>query len=825
MSARRTVLLAVVAVLLISTAYAGDPPARVARLNYISGQISIQPNGVDEWVAANINRPLTSSDRVWADKDSRAELQLGGAAMRLNSETSLTLVNVADNNVQVQLDQGTLNLHVVELFGGEIYEIDTPNLAFTIRKAGDYRLDVDNAGDTTIVTTFRGEGDATGDGPAVRVRKNQQFTFRDGKSLLFARTEPGRDGFDDWCRVRADREDRAISARYVSRYTVGYSDLDDYGYWETVPTYGAIWYPRSVVVGWAPYHYGHWVYIAPWGWTWVDDAPWGFAPFHYGRWVYYGSRWGWCPGPRYVRPYYAPALVAWVGGPHFGVGVSFGGGVGWFPLGWGEPYIPYYRHSRGYFEHVNVSNTRITNITYITNNYYDHHRDITNIHYANRERPGAVTAVSNDVFRGSRPTRDGFVKFSQDDIRRASIEREVHVNPTTNSVLGVNAGERRAAPPERFNRPGRGMPQDRPNAVTSNEPGRPAIPDHERRPEVKTSVTPASETVRVTRDVPRPPDRNMRTDSAEGSRPGRDVRNGQQTIADEIKPGRVPRPPDSLKTENPHQNQGPRVDNNLPRNNGQPHNDPVISTPTRPERNVPRPPEGQTPRSERIDKIDRVDNVDRGNQSGSSRPDRVDRNIARPNEGQVMRPERTDRSEREMRPSTPPVREERPVTRAPEVSRPTVTHQEAPRESRPSVAPSPPPRQSAPQHESKPDSRPSRGNNKAEQKNGGPQAGLRSFPSPYNSYASTSSVRPASYVSTPQSYSSYRSTPSYRQSSVRPSYSARSYSGYSNRSYSGASGYRSMSQSTRYSQASSHSSARSYSASRGSASSGSHRGR
>ena len=104
MSARRTVLLAVVAVLLISTAYAGDPPARVARLNYISGQISVQPNGVDEWVAANINRPLTSSDRVWADKDSRAELQLGGAAMRLNSETSLTLVNVYDNKVQVQLD-------------------------------------------------------------------------------------------------------------------------------------------------------------------------------------------------------------------------------------------------------------------------------------------------------------------------------------------------------------------------------------------------------------------------------------------------------------------------------------------------------------------------------------------------------------------------------------------------------------------------------------------------------------------------------------------------------------------------------------------------
>ena len=35
-----------------------------------------------------------------------------------------------------------------------------------------------------------------------------------------------------------------------------------------------------------------------------------------------------------ARPVYAPALVAWVGGPHLSVNVSFGGGggVAWFPL-------------------------------------------------------------------------------------------------------------------------------------------------------------------------------------------------------------------------------------------------------------------------------------------------------------------------------------------------------------------------------------------------------------------------------------------------------------------------------------------------------------
>ncbi len=41
---------------------------------------------------------------------------------------------------------------------------------------------------------------------------------------------------------------------------------------------GTVWYPQSVPTNWAPYRDGHWAYVAPWGWTWIDDAPWGFNP-------------------------------------------------------------------------------------------------------------------------------------------------------------------------------------------------------------------------------------------------------------------------------------------------------------------------------------------------------------------------------------------------------------------------------------------------------------------------------------------------------------------------------------------------------------------
>src|SRR3974390_1434011 len=118
-----------------------DPPARVARIQYISGEVSMQPGGVNDWVAANLNRPLTTSDRVWADKDSRVELNVGTGFIRLRSETSLTLTNVSDSSLQMQLDQGTLELTVQHLEPGEVFEIDTPNLAFTVMKSGVYRID------------------------------------------------------------------------------------------------------------------------------------------------------------------------------------------------------------------------------------------------------------------------------------------------------------------------------------------------------------------------------------------------------------------------------------------------------------------------------------------------------------------------------------------------------------------------------------------------------------------------------------------------------------------------------------------------------------
>ena len=414
-----------------------DPPARVARLAQMSGTITFSPAGEEDWAVAQANRPVVTGDRLWADAGSHAELQIGDAAVRIGGETSVNVLNLDDQVGQFQLAQGSLNLRVRRVNGDQFYEIDTPNLAFSVRRPGEYRIDVDPNGNTTTLRVRSGEGQAWGEGAAYVIGAGQMYSFT-GEGLRDYSTAalPQPDEFDRWAIDRDHREDAAVSARFVSPELIGASDLDEYGAWRDVQGYGNVWVPTSVEAGWAPYHYGHWGWVDPWGWTWIDDAPWGFAPFHYGRWAYLQSRWCWVPGPRTVRPVYAPALVAFVGGGGgFSLSVSSGPGVAWFPLGVGEVYRPSYAVSRRYFTNVNVSNTVVN--TTVINNYYNNRN--VNVVYRNREVPGAVVAVSATSFASGRDVHREAVSVSRDVIARQPVSAVAAVAPTRASVIAAAA--------------------------------------------------------------------------------------------------------------------------------------------------------------------------------------------------------------------------------------------------------------------------------------------------------------------------------------------------------------------------------------------------
>lgn len=393
-----------------------DPPSRVARLSYRQGDVTLEPAGSSESETALLNRPLTTGDRLWVDANGRAELQSGSATLHLDESTGIEFTEVGDDSLRVLLHDGAVNVHVRDLGRDELIEIETPNTLITLDEPGEYRIEADMDGNATVVKVREGSSTVAG-----IERGSRDYTVDAGRQGLFTGTSPlsgeidsidPRTAFDRWSADREQKSARSPTTRYVSREVIGYEDLDDHGDWHSHPEYGYVWYPRVVVAGWAPYRYGQWVWVRPWGWTWVDSSPWGFAPFHYGRWVHVHDHWGWVPGPRRIRPVYAPALVAWVGGPSVSVSVSFGSGIGWFPLGPREVYVPGYRVSRRYVDRVNVSNTVIVNNTYITNVYNRGGRDVR---YMHRDRPGSITAVSREDFTRGRPVDRHQIRWHDND--------------------------------------------------------------------------------------------------------------------------------------------------------------------------------------------------------------------------------------------------------------------------------------------------------------------------------------------------------------------------------------------------------------------------
>ncbi len=580
-----------------------DPPARVARLGYMQGSVSFEPAGENEWVQAVANRPMTTGDKLWADRDSRAEVQMGSSMINLAPNTGFSFLNLDDRTAQMEITAGAIDIRVWSLNRDSVYEVDTPNQAFTVMEPGRYRIETSENGDYTAVTVWEGGGESTGNGQSYTLRAGQRTTFRGTNSLNAEVEQVGRrDDFDDWSESRWRRYDDSPSRRYCSHEVVGYEDLDQYGQWQPSSEYGNVWYPR-VDAGWAPYHEGHWAWIDPWGWTWVDDDPWGYAPFHYGRWAYISNRWGWIPGPVEAYPVYAPALVVFVGGG----GMAFGNNVAWFPLGPREVYVPSYNVSQAYVNRVNITNTTV-NQTTITNVYnttiVNKNTTITNVNYVNRNVQGAVTAMPRQAFASAQPVSRNAVRVNPNEIARTPVSVRAAVPPAPQAVLGAHANTagRVAAPPQAIAQRtvvAKNTPPPPPPAFSAREqtlarqPGVP-IPRQELQ---RMQPASAAAQPRVRQAPPGRPAQPTPVANRGGNPPANQPENrpGNQPPAANERPGMPPaaQPRPGNPPPNAQPNRPP--DNNRPSENNRP---PETNRPFEPPTRNDRPPSAQPNRPE-----------------------------------------------------------------------------------------------------------------------------------------------------------------------------------------------------------------------------------
>ena len=318
----------------VAGAVPGELPAHVGRLGTVAGEVQWYDRDSEGWVGTPQeplrNWPVAAGDRLRTGVDGRAELRLGSTTLRLGPGSDVTLQRLDGRSLVLWLESGTLALRLSPLLPGDVssVEVMTAEGRWLPRAPGHYRIDRQADGRTpaTLATTWRGELQFAGRDSALKVPAQRRVDiWRDAAgSTRYAWAPVERDRFADWVARDERLDDAPVSARYVPAGMTGWQDLDRNGDWLSHPAYGQLWAPRQVPVGWAPFHDGRWAWVAPWGWTWIDAAPWGFAPFHYGSWVVWQDRWFWSPGPRHERPHYAPALRSWTGGPVAGGGGNIG---------------------------------------------------------------------------------------------------------------------------------------------------------------------------------------------------------------------------------------------------------------------------------------------------------------------------------------------------------------------------------------------------------------------------------------------------------------------------------------------------------------------
>jgi hypothetical protein len=335
-----------------------DPPDRVGRVAFLSGTVSLHQPDENGWIVAEVNYPVIAGSKLSTESEARAEIDLGGYALRLDGSTELALTRLNSQEAFAALYNGRLALHLTTTANAELVRIVTSRGVLELKSAGDYQIDAGDDTAPTQMTIVDGQAELSMGTMTVKLTTGQTIVIRGDRPGDYT-IEPARDVADndwswdwrwDWRSLHVGPV--ADNDEDLPPILAGSMIFASSGTWQKWPDGKHVWIPKGVPAGWKPYHDGHWAWVGPWGWTWIDKHPWGFLPSHYGRWVQHGDVWGWVPGPLRLHdgwdhhPVYAPALVTFPRTPA-------GDHPAWTPLGPEERYHPPYAGSAAYTARIN----------------------------------------------------------------------------------------------------------------------------------------------------------------------------------------------------------------------------------------------------------------------------------------------------------------------------------------------------------------------------------------------------------------------------------------------------------------------------------------
>ncbi len=307
--------------------------ARIVRLSFVEGNVTVQRPDVPAWTEAPVNTPLQEGFELSTGENSFAEIQFeNGGTIRLGQLsllkfTELELAPDGGKINHVDLLQGYATFHPLSSDGGDSVQVGTPYGTLIAQGGTRFRVDLDQ--DLERVEVFHGTVEVQSDLGARTLQKESVLVLQPGTAEPTVVTQGiTEDDWDQWVDDREARLETPSAGPSPDNYpggapeaTYGWDDLQQYGNWSEVPGAGYGWTPTGVSPGWSPYSTGQWCWYNGWGYTWIGAEPWGWLPYHYGWWEFIaGMGWVWFPGNLTT---WSPGKVTWFHGPNW---------VGWIPF-------------------------------------------------------------------------------------------------------------------------------------------------------------------------------------------------------------------------------------------------------------------------------------------------------------------------------------------------------------------------------------------------------------------------------------------------------------------------------------------------------------
>ena len=430
-----------------AAAPAPAPSTRVGQVSLVSGKVEFRGPGDAQWSAASVNDPVATGVALRTDAQARAEIRIGADTIDLDGGTEIGLARLDQPIAEIALRQGRIDLDIRRLDPGESVEADIPRGGVWLLQPGRYDVDAGGGNRPVRIAAYTGNARFTDVGADISINAGDRLVLSAAGPVAPTTEAASGDEFAEWCGARAVDDSRLAAPYFVSREMTGYTALDAAGSWRASDKNGLVWMPKAAPAEWAPYRDGHWRWLAPWGWTWVDDQPWGFATSHYGRWLLADGTWLWAPGKLTPHPVWAPAVVAFLGTP--GVGLSYADGPGpaiaWFPLAPGEIYWPSYTGDLDYIRAVNRENVADLSAIRIRRDG-EPPAEIVNGHFANRE---FASVVPRPVFVAGEPAATALLTIPDQRLRNApAIMGSPQIGPPPPPVRIASAGPVRDHAPQ-----------------------------------------------------------------------------------------------------------------------------------------------------------------------------------------------------------------------------------------------------------------------------------------------------------------------------------------------------------------------------------------